>query len=35
MVQLKSSDYKKMSAHVQANAKRYQAMWDEFQGSEY
>lgn len=32
---LKSRDYKKAFAYVQANAERYQAMWDEFQGSEY
>lgn len=33
--QLKSRDYKKVSAYVQANAECYQAMWDEFQESEY
>ena len=32
---LKSRDYKKVSAYVQANAERYQIMWGEFQESVY
>ncbi len=32
---LKSKDYKKVSQYVLDNVDRFQAMWDEFQSSEY
>ena len=32
---LKAKDYKKVFDYVKQNAERYQAMWDEFQSSDY